>query len=82
MSSIPINTLDNTTTSPKNANEKGTPKFDNTLNIEATLYYHSWCNVTLGRLILTLDWNYMRTLTRIEVNAWVEQCYGIEEVDG
>jgi hypothetical protein len=36
MSSIPINTLDNTTTSPKNANEKGTPKFDNTLNIEAT----------------------------------------------
>ena len=23
MSSIPINTLDNTTTSPKNANEKG-----------------------------------------------------------
>ena len=37
MSSIPINTLDNTTTSPKNANEKGTPKLDNTLIIDTTL---------------------------------------------
>ncbi len=36
MSSIPINTLDNTTTSPKNANEKGTPKLDNTLIIDTT----------------------------------------------
>ena len=36
MSSIPINTLDNTTTSPKNVNEKGTPKLDNTLIIDTT----------------------------------------------
>ena len=36
MSSIPINTLDNTTTSPKNDNEKGTPKLDKTLIIATT----------------------------------------------
>ncbi len=37
MSSIPINTLDNTTNSPKNAIEKGTLKLDNTLIIDTTL---------------------------------------------
>jgi len=34
MSSIPTNILDNTTTSPKNANEKGTPKLDKIRMIE------------------------------------------------
>lgn len=35
MSSIPINTLDNTTISPINDNEKGTPIFDIKLIIDA-----------------------------------------------
>ena len=36
MSSIPDHTLANTTTSPKNANEKGTPKLDKILIIDTT----------------------------------------------
>jgi len=36
MSSIPTNILDNNTTSPKNANEKGTPKLDKIRMIDTT----------------------------------------------